>query len=225
MGVLNYPFILYPFLLTYPYLLVGWETRRIWEGNWRRECSTGDWESRFNERNAEDDYYYYFLWHCGRWLIFLKLIIFFIFWYEIFLCWRWFETCQGRFTSFLMTAFSWLDARIIYLYITLWGGQSSYTLFKIQLTQFFIIIAYISSPSKGTKKIVWLATTVEIYLERRNKSGPPRFMFSHEVHIPAAMSSDYRGSHFCYLTGTSDPPFEGKAMSSTHRLVVFITYM
>ena len=110
-GCVKWSFILYFFLL----ILVGWATRRIWESNWRPGSSTVDWESRFTKRKAEDDYYYYFLWHSGRWLIFLKLIIFFIFWYEIFLCWRWFETCQGRFTSFLMTAFSWLDARIIFL--------------------------------------------------------------------------------------------------------------
>lgn len=76
-GCVKWSFILCFFLL----ILVGWETCRIWESNWRPGSSTGDWESGFIKWNAEDDYYYYFLWHSGRWLTFLNWL-FFIFWYK-----------------------------------------------------------------------------------------------------------------------------------------------
>ena len=69
MGALNEP----PFLSIIDISLVEWATRRVWEGNWRRGSSTGDWELRFRKRKAEEDYYYYFLWHSGRrWLTFLN---------------------------------------------------------------------------------------------------------------------------------------------------------
>ena len=115
-GCVKWSFILYFFLL----ILVGWATRRIWESNWRPGSSTVDWESRFTKRKAEDDYYYYFLWHSGCWLTFLNWL-FFIFWYKnpSSLAFLFDDLRPVKVVLYLFDrtdSFGWLDARILLIH-------------------------------------------------------------------------------------------------------------
>ena len=114
-GCVKWSFILCFFLL----ILVGWETRRIWESNWRPGNSKGDWESGFIKWNAEDEYYHYFLWHSGRWLTFLNWL-FFIFWYKshssLTFLFDGLRPIKVVLYVFDMTAFGLLDARNFFLF-------------------------------------------------------------------------------------------------------------